>query len=609
MGADRVMHQLLGLARRWALALAAAVGIGAVVVLAATALFDSASVSAAQANDASGPVLTLDDSQPQTQAWPWVTILGDASKSLTLTQILATKHEFKKPQTAYGTLGLRTDAVWLHIPVAVAAKGSGLWVLDIDYSPLNRVDVYVMSEGKIAQQATLGNLVPRAQKPIDGRANSMGLTLTPGTSYDIYMRIDNIGSMILPISFFKPVQFHSAALNEQMLQGLLTGLALGLLIYSLGQWVTLGEHLFLKYAILISGSMLFTLLQFGIGAQYIWPDNPWMELHIGGISALVAATGSFLFIEQALAGDDMKPWLSKLMRGGACLTAICAFGHAMDWLNIAQVTMIVSTLGLAPSLLGLPGAIHRARRGESVGYYFLIAWAVYFVTTAILIEVIKGRLGASFWTLHSFQFGATIDMLLFMRVVGLRTKALQTAVLSAKTERDSLQILAHTDPLTGLPNRRSLHSAITTALTEATPDKLLGVYMLDLDGFKLVNDQYGHDVGDELLIAVAKRLTSSLRNTDVISRLGGDEFLVMSRGLQSEHQARELGEKMLRAFNEPFVLSQHTCSVGLTIGYALAPLDTRDTPQLLKLADAAMYAGKQSGKNCLKRGDSEGILP
>ncbi len=601
MVADKVMRSQRGLAQRWAAALAA--------VVAAVALCAAAPFGTVHAAHASLPVLTLDDSQPQMQAWPWVTILGDETKSLTLTQILAAKHNFKKPETAYGTLGLRTDAVWVHIPIALAAKGSGLWVLDIDYSPINRVDVYVVSDGKVAHQATMGNLVPRAQKPVDGRANSMGLSLTPGTAYDIYMRLENIGAMILPISLSKPVLFHATALDEQMLQGVLAGLALGLLIYSLGQWVTLGEHLFIKYAILISGSLMFTLLQFGIGAQYIWPDNPWMEVHIGGISALVAATGSFLFIEQALAGDDMKPWLSKLMRAGACLTAVCAFAQAMDWLSIAQVTAIVSTLGLAPALLGLPGAIHRARRGDSVGYYFLLAWAVYFVTTAILIEVIKGRLGASFWTLHSFQFGATFDMLLFMRVVGLRTKALQTAVQSAKTERDNLQILAHTDPLTGLPNRRSLHSAISSALEEATSDKLLGVYMLDLDGFKLVNDQHGHDVGDELLVAVANRLTSSLRNTDVISRLGGDEFLVMSRGLQNELQAHELGEKMLRAFHDPFVLSQQTCRVGLTIGYALGPVDTRDTRQLLKLADAAMYAGKQSGKNCLKRGDSEGILP
>ncbi len=552
--------------------------------------------------------IALDDAQPVVQVWPVVTILDDPKKNITIAQILETRPAFRAPDTAYGTLGMRKDAVWLHIPVSVPAKGSGLWVLDIDYPPINRIDVYVVSDKTIETQGTMGNLVPRAKKPVDSRANSFGMTLKSGGVYDIYLRVENKGTMILPITLSKPEAFHARALDEQMLQGLLTGLGLCLLVYSLAQWVSLGEHLFVKYAILISGSLMFSLLTFGVGAQFLWGDSQWMELHAGGLSAMIAATGSFLFIEQALAGDDMKPWLSRLMRGGAALMAFFAFCYAMDWLDVAQVTLIVSTLGLAPSLLGLPGALRRARRGDSVGVYFLLAWAVYFVTTAILIEVIKGNLGAGFWTLHSFQFGATFDMLLFMRVLGLRTKALQMAVLTAKTERDSLQILAHTDPLTGLPNRRSLHSAISAAIKDASRDKLLAVYMLDLDGFKQVNDQNGHDVGDELLIAVAQRLKDRLRSSDVISRLGGDEFLVMSRDLQNARQAQELGEKMLQAFDDAFVLSTQSCRVGMTIGYALAPSDSQDAAQLLKLADAAMYAGKQSGKNCLKRGDTEGIL-
>ena len=556
-----------------------------------------------------GQLIALDDAQPSVQVWPSVTILEDAKKSLTISDILANKPTFKTPETAYGTLGMRQEAVWLHFPVSVAANGTGLWVLDVDYAPINHLDVYVVADNKVVYQTAMGNLVARDKKAVDARANSYGLTLSPAATYDIYLRVENVGSMILPITLAKPSVFLARALNEQMLQGVLTGLALCLLVYSLTQWVTLGEHLFVKYAILISGSLMFSLLQFGVGAQFVWPGSNWMELHIGGIAAMVAATGSFLFIEQALQGDDMPPWLSRLMKGGAALMMSFALAYALDWINVGHVTFIVSTLGLAPSLLGLPGALRRARRGDSVGVYFLLAWAVYFVTTAILIEVIKGRIGASFWTLHSFQFGATFDMLLFMRVLGLRTKALQTAVQTAKIERDSLQLLAHTDPLTGLPNRRSLHSAITSAITEATREKMLAVYMLDLDGFKQVNDQYGHDVGDELLIAVAQRLKSSLRSSDVISRLGGDEFLVMSRDLQSLQQAKDLCEKMLHAFDEPFQLSTQTCGVGLTIGYALAPLDSKDTPQLLKLADAAMYAGKQSGKHCLKRGDSEGILP
>ncbi|CAN5858789.1 hypothetical protein BH11PSE12_BH11PSE12_34290 [soil metagenome] len=552
--------------------------------------------------------IRLDDLKPSVKVWPSLTMLADPKQSLGIQEVMRLSPLFSTPATAYGTLGLRKEAIWLHIPVEVSATSNGLWVLDIDYAPLNRIDVYVTNNETVVDQGVLGNLQPYERRLINSRAPAFGLQLKAGMRYDVYLRIENIGAMILPISIRKPSTFHASALNEQMLQGLLTGLAVCLLIYSLAQWVTLGEHLFIKYALLITGSLLFSLLQFGVGAQYLWPGNIWMELHIGGLSAFIASTGSFLFIEQALAEADSKPWFSRIMKLGACLNLFFASIFCFDWIDVETVTAIVGTLGLAPALLGLPGAIRRTRRGESVGIYFLSAWLVYFITTAILIEVIKGHLPANFWTVHSFQFGATFDMLIFMRVLGLRTKALHSAIDHARSERDSFHSLAHTDPLTGLPNRRSLNAAITSAIAHAGPEKILAVYMLDLDGFKKINDQYGHDVGDELLVSVAARLRSNLRNTDIISRLGGDEFVVASAGLHSSQQALELGEKLLKSFNYAFILSEHTCRVGLTVGYALAPFDGRDTISLLKRADAAMYAGKQGGKHCVKRSEASMAL-
>jgi diguanylate cyclase len=132
--------------------------------------------------------------------------------------------------------------------------------------------------------------------------------------------------------------------------------------------------------------------------------------------------------------------------------------------------------------------------------------------------------------------------------------------------------------------------------------------MLDLDGFKQVNDRFGHDVGDELLVAVAQRLKAHLRSSDVVARVGGDEFVVMASGPHNERQAHDLGSKLLEAFEQPFDLSRQRCSVGLTIGYVLVPLDGVDAVDLLRRADAAMYLGKQSGKNCLRRGELDLVL-
>ena len=550
----------------------------------------------------------LAGAHPTVQAWPAVRILEDKDGALRLADVMAVSSQFTTPTTAANTLGLRKEAVWLRIPLVVDAADNGQWVLDIDYPVLNRAEVFVTLDQRTVHSAVLGNLQPYSARPMASRSHAVALFLTPGQHYVVYLRVTTTGAMVVPITFTKPLLYLPHALAEQMLQGMVVSLSLCLLLFSLAQWVSLRESLFVKYALLVAAGLWFSLFQFGIGAQYVWTDNLWLELHSAGLSALLASCGSFVFIEQALAGPDRHRYFGVAMKAGAALTVFFALIYALDVIDTHTVTAIVGTLGLAPALMGMPGAIARLRKGDSVGGYFLAAWLVYFVTTALLIGVIKGQVEANFWTLHSFQFGALFDMLMFTRVLMLRSKELHLAAQRAIGERDTLHLLAHADPLTGLPNRRELNNTLELLLQQATANHILAVYMLDLDGFKQVNDQYGHDVGDELLIAVAQRLKGHLRSTDLVSRLGGDEFIVVSSGLGHVDQARELGQKLLDAFSHPFRLNNQVCSVGLTIGYALAPHDGNDGGSLLKRADAAMYAGKQDGKNCIHRGEaSEGL--
>ena len=556
------------------------------------------------------PLLLIGNAAPVVQAWPAVTMRADESPALTVEQVLAEPERFVAPESTHATLGLRKEAMWLRIPVELDARATAQrWVLDIDYSALNRIDVYVVSQGRVIQHAVLGNRQPFSSRPLASRSHAMAVELPPGMPSELLLRVQTAGGMILPITLNTPAAFHSRALSEQMLQGLLAGLALSLLVYSLGRWITLRDSLSLKYALLVAGSMLFSMFQFGIGAQYLWRDVLWIERHAGSLFAMMAVVGSFLFIEHALTAGPahvsssfVGRRFSLAMKGGALLTLVVAAGYAFDIIDTRAASAFVSLMGPLPALLGLPGAVVRARRGDSVGQSFLLAWAVYILATVTLIAVINGHLAVNFWTLHSFEFGATIDMLLFMRVLSLGTKAVHTAAQHAAQERDRMHSLAHSDSLTGLPNRRGLNVHLTTALHRCGPTQLIALYLLDLDAFKPVNDQYGHDVGDELLVAVARRLEATMRDGDVVARLGGDEFVIMATGLATEEQAAGLAQKMLDAFTQPFQLSQHTCAITLTVGYSIAPPDGIDPSELLKRADVAMYSGKQAGKGCARRG-------
>ena len=400
------------------------------LILALAVLAPGAALAQTPAPAPAGSLL-LDARVASIEAWPAVTILYEGARPLSAAQAL-TSPGFARPGSAYATLGVDDRVVWLRIPVTVLPGGGGQWVFDINYSALNRVEVYVASAGVAALRAVVGDLQPPSRHSLSARVPAVSLELESGRAYELLVRIENNGSKILPISISRPAAFQAAAINEQMVQGLLIGLSVCLLLYSLAQWASLRESLFGKYALLVGGTALFSVEFFGLGTQYLWSGNLWMTQHAGGLLALTASFGAYLFVEEALARPGIDRTFSRLMKLGAALTLAAAIGYAFDLISVQRVVIVISTLGLMPMLLGVPGAYRRARHGDAVGSYFLVGWILSFAASVVLSGVIRGRNDAHFFSMHSFQFGNVIDMLIFMRILGLRSKAMQTAMLRAE---------------------------------------------------------------------------------------------------------------------------------------------------------------------------------
>lgn len=572
------------------------------LVLSVTALW--AAPDRAAAADPSSRILLQPATQIQ-EAWPQVTVLTEKQKPLTLAEALAAVNEFERPETSYATLGVRPLPTWLHVPFRVEGSGPQQWVMNIDYPPLNRIDAYVTQDGRTVQQAALGSLRPFASRPLLSRSHAMPLELAPG-DYDLMLRVESRGAMILPIEFMQPAAFHRASVSEQMLRGIQVGLFICMLMYSLAQWYGTGERLFLKYALLVTGSFMFALLLSGVGAQWVWRDTFWFERHMAGLGSLVAVGGTFLFLGDVLTRRYAAPGVRAdrfplLMNSGAALCGVLLISYCFDLFNTALLTAIIVLLGPLPLLLSLPRFIAKVAKGDAIGRYLLLAFTFYVATVIVTTTTIRGKLPANVWTLHSLTFGEMCHILAFTLVLISRARELRQASEYARMEHEVMRSMAYTDPLTGLPNRRSLSDALTPALIGASPQHMVAVYLIDLDEFKQVNDSYGHEVGDELLIEVARRLQANVRSGDIVARLGGDEFVVLANGVRGPDQAKELGNQLLALFDAPIKLSKAEVSIGLTIGYAMAPTDGVETATVLRLADGAMYAGKQSGKRCLRR--------
>lgn len=176
--------------------------------------------------------------------------------------------------------------------------------------------------------------------------------------------------------------------------------------------------------------------------------------------------------------------------------------------------------------------------------------------------------------------------------------SLFTDITSMQAHRRQPQHIAHYDPLTDLPNRVLLVERLSQALTYCQSCKQsLAVASIDLDGFKYVNDKYGHDVADKLLIALSQRMKDALHESDTLARIGGDEFVAVIGDLQNIKASVPVLKRLLKAASDPVMVGGVALQVSASIGVTLYPRDNSDADHLIRHADQAMYSAKQAGKN------------
>lgn len=183
----------------------------------------------------------------------------------------------------------------------------------------------------------------------------------------------------------------------------------------------------------------------------------------------------------------------------------------------------------------------------------------------------------------------------------VRFVAVKEDVTMRKEYEKRLLYQAHYDDLTKLPNRLLSIDRLTQALARADRNREhVGVAFIDLDNFKKVNDTLGHTYGDDLLRVAARRLVGCIRASDTVGRLGGDEFLIVLPDLHDPAHALSVADKILEAFQEPFLILGHAITTTASVGLTIFPDDGREANILLRNADAAMYRAKDAGRNCCR---------
>lgn len=345
---------------------------------------------------------------------------------------------------------------------------------------------------------------------------------------------------------------------EPVLTGLSMAIAIGSSLFAL--WLVSAPKLHLRRLIpgsVVMGLGIAAMHYTGMAALQVSPPIIW---HKGWIA---------LSIVIALAASFAALWLTFRLRHEAAQVALMRFGAAI-LMGLAITGMHYTGMMAAQ----IPFQHHHI---AMVHHGFNNNWL------AVLVSMMAFSV-----------LGITLLVSMFDARLQARTSLLATSLAAANRE---LARLALHDTLTRLPNRVLLEDRIEQAINKARREEsAFALMFMDLDGFKTVNDAWGHDVGDKLLVAVTERLTQQLQGQYTLARIGGDEFVLLAE-IAAPDDAATIASSLIRAVDRPFTIDPYDVMVTLSIGIALYPDDGKNERELMFNADAAMYHTKHMGRN------------
>lgn len=217
---------------------------------------------------------------------------------------------------------------------------------------------------------------------------------------------------------------------------------------------------------------------------------------------------------------------------------------------------------------------------NQVGYYKELMWFLLFLGVIVSIVIAIAVIN---WLKHEIARRNLIELELEERV---------------KSRTVKLTYMATHDNLTALPNRTLFNEQLVQAIKESQRrNNFTSLFFMDLDGFKHINDQYGHDMGDKVLIEISRRISDVIRDEDIFARIGGDEFTLILNNISSQKAALPVAEKIISAVNQPINLADNQLHIGISIGISFYPVDGKTMDTLITKADDAMYQAKRAGKN------------
>ena len=623
-------------------------------LIAGVAILVFCMVSSAAARQKSQSVLVLTSQKQEYLLGTYLQYLEDPNGDLTFEQIRSAQYDSKfiTGKQEILNFGMTDSVYWFRLRIRNDAPSDTEWKLELARPTINTIGLYI-PEKTSSQYAEIktGFVHPFATRDVEDVSFIFNLPIESGSEQLIYFSIkDKV--LDLPLTIWETDTLAKREQTSHTLAGLAFGALIIMFIYNLFLTIMLWDKGFLYYSCFLIAMIFFFLVGSGYASRYLWPGQILINTFIIPLSIEFALMGLLLFAGSFLQiTEQSRGWQIAYQTS---LTLIILSVLPTPFIG-AKALDVIFPLILLIFIFVLSLAIRVWLNGYKAARFYLISWTIFLVVTFIstlermgwftIVKMIPDQmiLFSSIYVV-AFQSIALADQFglykqetinaqsAFMeqqqKALTLTKELAQTLelardeleekvverthelteankklakeVIEREHAQQEAELLARVDPLTGLFNRRHFSHLANLKFKQAFRYKHpFSILIFDIDLFKKVNDTFGHPVGDQALIHVAKIFRRQARDSDILARYGGEEFIA----LLPETTSRDAGhsaERLRKALEDSKVtIKGHTISLTLSIGVAGVSIvdDLADLEELFKQADEALYLAKEAGRN------------
>lgn len=429
----------------------------------------------------------------------------------------AQAHRFVRSPGVIRTAG-RGEVMWLRVRLEQSTP-SGDWLLAFPTTAIHALAFHGPWDAagtRLAPKVLTGLNQPYASRPLESERFVHRLQLPAPGVYTVYLRVQTNTPKTLDLMAWDTATYLQVRQNKRLFDGLCYGILFTLIAYNLSLAWGLRDRTAVFYVLSCAAAFL-TLATFnGHTARYLWPDSPWWIERSYLLAPALWISCSALFAGSFLSGRGRFLRLTVTVW---CLVAAGGLVFALGLANqMAMGQAIIEWSSLGGVLLMASLAYSRWRRGYQPALWYMGGQLALFVAVFLTVLVNWGWIDAPFLLANGLQMGVAVEMLVFAMALSARVALLQQQQMALRIETEQWALVASTDPLTGLLNRHGLSHKAEHILSQPGEHALM---LIDLDRFKPINDTYGHEAGDKVLVELGRRMRNQVREKDVVARLGG----------------------------------------------------------------------------------------